>query len=441
MEPTLLSHDELINEDPLLHSTSSEAADCEKAEAPRQCRICLEEEDDPEEAASDDPLIAPCRCKGSQEWVHRKCLDDWRATNPNHIAFSKCTECLTEYKLVYTGPSAGRTEYCCYVTRDIGLGCLVLLLCMLSFGWILWLCFSSSSDNNAGFRTFAGVSVSTSNWFQLFLAYTVTGLVVVLVLLGIYGLSMFLAHKCSMSDTIAGLEETADAVAPAPRVHGGGTGAPQSRSMDRSVTQESYRHRHHHRRDSTQNSSMVQDCYCCPHCDGYQIYFCTDACNGCCQDCQGGCCDCDCSCPSGDGGGSNDGLGFAMVAIVVALATVGMVVGVFLSSLLINHILQRHLFRLKKQRLTQNFVVVDLSGRSPPPRTHWGSGEEGSPAVVELPPPVPPPTNTAGKLPPPLAPPRDGMEKGLTSKEEGQYQDDVDELAPHRDYLKKLGLL
>ena len=40
----------------------------------RQCRICLETD-----APEDDPLIAPCRCAGSMQWVHRKCLDEWRA--------------------------------------------------------------------------------------------------------------------------------------------------------------------------------------------------------------------------------------------------------------------------------------------------------------------------------------------------------------------------
>jgi hypothetical protein len=39
----------------------------------KQCRICLEE-DRPED------MIAPCRCKGTQKYVHRDCLDKWRYT-------------------------------------------------------------------------------------------------------------------------------------------------------------------------------------------------------------------------------------------------------------------------------------------------------------------------------------------------------------------------
>jgi hypothetical protein len=37
-----------------------------------QCRICLDNEG--------DDLIAPCRCKGTQKYVHRSCLDNWRST-------------------------------------------------------------------------------------------------------------------------------------------------------------------------------------------------------------------------------------------------------------------------------------------------------------------------------------------------------------------------
>ncbi|VAI54740.1 unnamed protein product [Triticum turgidum subsp. durum] len=37
-----------------------------------QCRICLDNEG--------DDLIAPCNCKGTQKYVHRSCLDNWRST-------------------------------------------------------------------------------------------------------------------------------------------------------------------------------------------------------------------------------------------------------------------------------------------------------------------------------------------------------------------------
>ena len=62
------------------------------------CRICLESHD------HDDPfhgsrLIAPCQCRGTQGWVHRECLDRWRATREDR-AFSQCTECFFAYEYV-----------------------------------------------------------------------------------------------------------------------------------------------------------------------------------------------------------------------------------------------------------------------------------------------------------------------------------------------------
>ena len=45
----------------------------------RCCRICLEEERPAE-------LIAPCRCAGTSRWVHRGCLDRWRAASEVRVA-------------------------------------------------------------------------------------------------------------------------------------------------------------------------------------------------------------------------------------------------------------------------------------------------------------------------------------------------------------------
>ncbi|CAM8950970.1 unnamed protein product [Rhodiola kirilowii] len=55
-----------------------------------QCRICLD--------AGDESLIAPCYCKGTQKYVHRSCLDNWRSTKEG-FAFSHCTECRALFPL------------------------------------------------------------------------------------------------------------------------------------------------------------------------------------------------------------------------------------------------------------------------------------------------------------------------------------------------------
>ncbi|XWS16616.1 hypothetical protein CRYUN_Cryun34aG0105300 [Craigia yunnanensis] len=49
-----------------------------------QCRICLD--------IGGDNLITPCHCKGTQKYVHRSCLDNWRSTKEG-FAFAHCTEC------------------------------------------------------------------------------------------------------------------------------------------------------------------------------------------------------------------------------------------------------------------------------------------------------------------------------------------------------------
>jgi len=57
---------EKVNESDDEESNGSSAA---------SCRICLELEGcDPA-----DELIAPCLCKGTQQFVHRSCLDHWRS--------------------------------------------------------------------------------------------------------------------------------------------------------------------------------------------------------------------------------------------------------------------------------------------------------------------------------------------------------------------------
>ncbi|XP_028776849.1 E3 ubiquitin-protein ligase MARCH2 [Neltuma alba] len=55
-----------------------------------QCRICLD--------SGGEDIIAPCHCKGTQKYVHRSCLDNWRSTKEG-FAFSHCTECRAVFVL------------------------------------------------------------------------------------------------------------------------------------------------------------------------------------------------------------------------------------------------------------------------------------------------------------------------------------------------------
>ncbi|KAK0384304.1 hypothetical protein NLU13_8392 [Sarocladium strictum] len=87
----------------------------------RTCRICLETEEpkfpEPPSSAfgiatesskptyvSDDPelgrLLSPCKCKGSQKYVHEGCLNAWRLANPHATRnFWQCPTCKFTYQM------------------------------------------------------------------------------------------------------------------------------------------------------------------------------------------------------------------------------------------------------------------------------------------------------------------------------------------------------
>ncbi|PIA47988.1 hypothetical protein AQUCO_01400524v1 [Aquilegia coerulea] len=78
-----------------------------------QCRICLE--------TDGRDFIAPCKCKGSSKYVHRECLDHWRAIREG-FAFAHCTTCKAPYHLRVHGAvdRKWRTlKFRFFVTRDI----------------------------------------------------------------------------------------------------------------------------------------------------------------------------------------------------------------------------------------------------------------------------------------------------------------------------------
>ncbi|CAF1469852.1 unnamed protein product, partial [Didymodactylos carnosus] len=44
-----------------------------------------------------DDIISPCLCKGGSAYIHRNCLNDWRAENIGGKAFKFCSVCQFEY--------------------------------------------------------------------------------------------------------------------------------------------------------------------------------------------------------------------------------------------------------------------------------------------------------------------------------------------------------
>ena len=60
---------------------------------PSVCRFCLESNN-----TKRNPLIDPCQCRGSLQFVHERCLNKWRRINPNRNA-EVCLICLSPYHL------------------------------------------------------------------------------------------------------------------------------------------------------------------------------------------------------------------------------------------------------------------------------------------------------------------------------------------------------
>jgi hypothetical protein len=57
------------------------------------CRICLD-------GSNQSDMIQPCLCKGSQQYIHRECLDQWRSTNHSPDSFTTCGTCLFQYVVI-----------------------------------------------------------------------------------------------------------------------------------------------------------------------------------------------------------------------------------------------------------------------------------------------------------------------------------------------------
>ncbi|KAJ8471201.1 hypothetical protein OPV22_025544 [Ensete ventricosum] len=104
-----------------------------------QCRICLE--------TDGRDFIAPCKCKGTSKFVHRECLDHWRAVKEG-FAFSHCTTCKTPYYLLVQSPADRKwriLKFRFFVTRDILFIFAVVQLIISSLAYLVYLVDSSQN--------------------------------------------------------------------------------------------------------------------------------------------------------------------------------------------------------------------------------------------------------------------------------------------------------
>nr|CAB3482840.1 unnamed protein product [Digitaria exilis] len=168
------------------------------------CRICLESES---EIGDDlvplcylsavllcDELISPCMCKGTQQFVHRSCLDHWRSVKEG-FAFSHCTTCKAQFHLrveTWEDNSWRKMKFRIFVARDVLLVFLAVQLTIAIIGAIAYFL-----DRDGSFRN------SFSDGWDRFLSkhpvpfYYCIGVVVFFVLLGFFGL---IVHCSSFND-------------------------------------------------------------------------------------------------------------------------------------------------------------------------------------------------------------------------------------------------
>jgi len=75
----------------------------------RACRVCYSGDSD----VASGPLIAPCRCSGSMQWIHQNCLDRWRFERLSVLSSQRsCEVCGYVFKYETSQPS--RCESCAH---------------------------------------------------------------------------------------------------------------------------------------------------------------------------------------------------------------------------------------------------------------------------------------------------------------------------------------
>ncbi|XP_031496296.1 probable E3 ubiquitin ligase SUD1 isoform X1 [Nymphaea colorata] len=126
----------------------------------RQCRICLD--------IGGEDLIAPCHCRGTQKYVHRSCLDNWRSTKEG-FAFAHCTECKATFPLRANVPPQRwwlKLKFRFLVVRDHVLIFVIVQLVVAFFSMLVYKFYGAElremfgyEQNHVAFYILAAVSI------------------------------------------------------------------------------------------------------------------------------------------------------------------------------------------------------------------------------------------------------------------------------------------
>ncbi|KAF8527886.1 hypothetical protein BU17DRAFT_39042 [Hysterangium stoloniferum] len=89
-----------------MNSTDEPASSSTNEEA-KECRIC---QGGPEDVETCGRLIKPCMCKGTMQYVHVKCLNQWRKSSGSKSAFYQCHTCHYSYAFARTSAAGLATS-------------------------------------------------------------------------------------------------------------------------------------------------------------------------------------------------------------------------------------------------------------------------------------------------------------------------------------------
>ncbi|XP_021968877.1 E3 ubiquitin-protein ligase MARCHF8 [Helianthus annuus] len=161
------------------------------------CRICLE--CDGEE---DDDLISPCLCKGTQQFVHRSCLDHWRSVKEG-FAFSHCTTCKAQFHLRVVKLNAHswpKIKFRLFVARDVFLVFLAMQMVIGLIGGVAYIV-----DKNGSFK----ISLR-GNWDLMLSTHPIPlfyciGVFFFFVLVGFFGMVLH-CLSCNNDPRVAGCQ-------------------------------------------------------------------------------------------------------------------------------------------------------------------------------------------------------------------------------------------
>ncbi|CAN6441997.1 unnamed protein product [Victoria cruziana] len=179
-------------------NASIEIRDDEEADSPSPvcCRICLESDCDP-----GDQLISPCMCKGTQQFVHRSCLDHWRSVKEG-FAFSHCTTCKAQFHLrveLLEDYSWRKLKFRIFVARDVILVFLAVQTVIAILGGFAYL-----MDTNGEIR-----NSFSDGWDRILSKHPIPfyycfGVFLFFVLMGVVGLVVHCSSISSHNPCVAG---------------------------------------------------------------------------------------------------------------------------------------------------------------------------------------------------------------------------------------------